>query len=100
MTTPTNDNPPQLSLQAGARYEVAEDLFGDLIGWCATQIAAEKKKPAPDLHAIQRWTEQAAQYSGERKALHARDTAAVEAAIATYGPQVRELYPNRGAGAR
>ncbi|MGW6278938.1 hypothetical protein [Kribbella sp. NPDC055071] len=97
MTTPTGDD-SQVSLHAGVRYEVAEDLFGDLIGWCAAQITAERKKSDPDPEAMQGWIDQAAAYSAERRALRVRDTAAVEAAIATYGPQVRALYPSRTTG--
>ena len=91
----TSENPrgdlPSLTMREGVRYEVAEDLFGDLIGWCAAQIADEKKKPQPDPIAVKRWTDQAAQYVAERKALHAADTDAVEATIARYAPMVREL---------
>ena len=45
-------------MREGVRYEVAEDLFGDLIGWCAAQIADEEKKPQPELAAVKRWTDQ------------------------------------------
>lgn len=89
-----------LSFDAGLRYEVAEDLFGDLIGWCSAQATEEEKKPEPDQAVVQGWIERAAEYSAERQALHAHDVEAVEAAIAKYGPMVRDLYPGRRAGGR
>jgi hypothetical protein len=89
-----------LPFEAGLRYEVAEDLFGDLIGWCSAQAAEEEKKPKPDPAVVKRWVDQAAQYSAERQALHAHDVEAVEAAIAKYGPIVRDLYPGRRTSGR
>jgi prevent-host-death family protein len=98
MSNSSGGDLPPLTMREGVRYEVAEDLFGDLIGWCAAQIAEEKKKQAPDRAAVQQWIDQVAQYAAERKALRAHDTDAVEAVIAQYGPMVRDLFPGRRAG--
>ncbi|WP_020385521.1 hypothetical protein [Kribbella catacumbae] len=82
---------PWPSLQEGVRYEVAQDLFGHLIGQCSAKLAEERHKETPDPAELQRWTSQATQYAAERAALDPRDQEAVEAVIAKYGPVVRGL---------
>jgi hypothetical protein len=82
---------PWPSLQEGVRYEVAQDLFGHLIGECSAKLANERRKDAPDPTELQRWSDQASRYAAERAALDPRDTEAVEAVIAKYGPIVRGL---------
>jgi hypothetical protein len=82
---------PWPTMQEGVRYEVAQDLFGHLIGQCSAKLAAERKNTTPDPAELKRWTDQAAQYAAERAELDPRDQAAVEAAISKYGPIVRGL---------
>ncbi|QNE18547.1 hypothetical protein F1D05_12330 [Kribbella qitaiheensis] len=95
MATDIPDEKAAPTLREGVDYEVAEDVFGDLIGWCAAQAEAESAKPDPDPAVLQKWEDQATQYVAERKALDPRDRAAVAAAIAKYTPLVRQLYPGR-----
>ena len=95
MTTDIPDEKPAPSLQEGVDYEVAEDVFGDLIGWCAAQAEAESAKPDPDPAVLQKWQDQATRYVSERKALDPRNHSAVTAAIAQYTPLLRQIYPGR-----
>jgi len=101
MASSNPDRPAaDLTLEEGVRYEVVEDLYGDLIGWCAEQAATERAKPNPDPAELQRWKDQAVQYVAERKALDPRDQAAVEAAVTKYSALVREIRPERWADDR
>lgn len=87
---------PWPSLQEGVRFEVAQDLFGHLIGQCSAELAAERRKETPDPAVLERWTGQATRYAAERSALDPRDQDGVEAVIAEYGPIVRGLRNGRG----
>ena len=89
---------PGLSVPDGVRYEVAEDIFADLIGWCATQIAQEKSRLQPDAARLQGWADEAAGYVAQRKALNPQDAAGVAAVVARYAPVVRLRYPGRRTG--
>lgn len=73
------------------RYEVAQDLFGHLIGDCSAKLTDERHKETPDPAKLKRWTDQAAQYATERAELDPRDKAAVEGVISRYGPIVQGL---------
>lgn len=82
---------PWPTQQEGIRYEVAQDLFGHLIGQCSAKLTAERRKETPDPAELERLTSQATQYAAERSALDPRDQESVEAVIAKYGPIVRAL---------
>jgi hypothetical protein len=101
MAPSTPDQPAaELTAEEGVRYEVAEDLYGDLIGWCAEQAAAERAKPDPDPAELQRFKDQAILYVAERRALDPRDAAAVGAAVTKYSALVREIRSERWADDR
>lgn len=75
-------------------FEVAEDLLGDLIGWCNARMWEEREKPNADQDPdeIEKWKREAARYVAEKRALAGADPAAVARVIREYGPLVRDLY--------
>jgi hypothetical protein len=77
------------------RYEMADALYDQLIGWVSWQVGSESAKPEPDQAEVIRLNEQAAQLAADREALDPDDQAAVEAVIAEYADIVREFYPGR-----
>lgn len=87
---------PPLSPREGVRYEVAEDVFGDLIGWCSEQVGLELEKSNPDAARIQELTDQARGYVAERRALHPDDLESVNAVLNKYGLLAKELRSGKG----
>jgi hypothetical protein len=81
----------RLFKRTGVRYEVACDVIGALISHYAALIAAEEEKDSPDPDAIMKAEVAQKALRDERDALDSNDAEAIEAIIATYGPQARAV---------
>jgi microcompartment protein CcmK/EutM len=82
----------KLFSRTGVRYEVACDVIGALISYYAALIAAQQEKESPDAAAIEKAEAAQEALRDEREALDSTDAEAIEAVIASYGPQARALY--------
>lgn len=78
--------------RAGVRYEVACDVIGALIAHHAEIIGNEREKEVPDQGVIQANEEAQRGLRNVREDLDARDSGAIEAVIAKYGPQARAAF--------
>ena len=78
--------------RTGVRYEVACDVIGALIAHYSEILATEYDKEIPDQAVIDAATAEKKALRDKREALDSSDSKAIEAAIATYGPQARALY--------
>lgn len=90
---------PAWTARQGVEFEVAEDIFGDLIAYCVRQLNAEEQREQPNQDRIAHWQDELARYARERRALDGTDAAAVAGVLETYGPLVRELYHGENAAA-
>jgi hypothetical protein len=77
------------------RYELADALYDQLIGWVSWQAGSESAKPEPDQAEVIQLKAQATQLAADREALDPDDQAAVEAVIAEYADIVRDFFPGR-----
>jgi hypothetical protein len=86
---------PSLLNRVGLRYEVACDVIGAVISHHAEVLGNERDRLVPDpvVIAASRMAQQG--LAAERDALNSDDSAAIEAAIAKYGPIARTLFASR-----
>ena len=78
--------------RTGVRYEVACDIIGSIIAHHAEVIGQEREKPQPDEGVIQEAEGHQRRLRDLRENLDAKNAAAIEDVIATYGPEARRLY--------
>jgi hypothetical protein len=78
--------------QESINYEVAEDLFGDLIADCAARIHEAETADPPDLVAAKRWGREQAEWARQRRILPFATAEEIENIIETYSPIVRARY--------
>lgn len=76
----------------GVRYEVACGFFDALISHLAEMLAEARGSASPEELHIASLVEAQNKLRDARAALDANDPAAIEAAVATYGPQARAAY--------
>jgi hypothetical protein len=77
------------------RYEIADNLYDELITWCAFHAKQGPDAPGSTQAAVDNFTKLVAQYTAERKALDPGDSAAIDAVIIKYADNVRDFYPGR-----
>lgn len=73
------------------QYEVAREIFNDLISWHTRAIWDEKQKNDPNPIMINRWERDLARYCDERRELKPADQQSAEKVINEYGKLVRRL---------
>lgn len=78
--------------RVGLRYEVACDVMGAMISHYAQAIAQESDKPAPHARVLALYEALESQIRQQRDSLDHQDSAAIEAAIAHYGPRARAAF--------
>jgi len=74
-----------------AELETAQEILTVLGSSRSGWIFEEKKKPAPDAQKIRQWTLERENFADLRDSLMMEDTDNLQAAISTYGPQLKAL---------
>jgi len=74
-----------------AELETAQEILTVLGSSRSGWIFEEKKKPAPDAQKIRQWTLEREDFADLRDSLMMEDTDKLQAAISTYGPQLKAL---------
>jgi hypothetical protein len=85
--------------EQGIAFEAAEWVLGSLIGWCSSEMAAERARPQPDPDRLAALSAEQAEYAMARRSLDIHDPEQVQRVLAEGGRLARQRYENTRPGA-